>query len=132
MVEGKDNGVRLVKSCGLAFVPCATTEIALDQGPRAPITEVVSRSFVSLGLQERAFYPALNCMQAIFTDQLDGTYTGHICTRQDPQRVEFAAGYYRGNALIAHLRSAFPVHFLLEPGANVDQKEDRVERRTGA
>ena len=32
-IEGKDKGVRLFKSRGLAFFPCATAEIALKQGP---------------------------------------------------------------------------------------------------
>ena len=132
VVEGEDDGVRLVKLHGLVFVPYGTAEIALKQVPQALIAEFISRAFVILGLQDRAFDPALYLMQASFTAREDGTYTGHIRTRQDPQRVEFAAGYYRGNALIAHLRYAFPVHFLLEPGANVYQKEDRVERRTGA
>ena len=79
-VEGKDNRMRLVKSCGLAFVPCATSETTLKQGQRTPITKVISRAFASLGLQDRTFDPALNWMQASFMYQVDGTYTGHICT----------------------------------------------------
>ena len=66
VVEGEDDGMRLVKSCGLAFVSCATTDIPLEQGPRAPITEVISRAFASLRLQDRAFDPALDWMQARF------------------------------------------------------------------
>ena len=53
----------------------------------------------------------------------------HIHTRQDPQRVKFVAGSYRGNTLLAHLRSAFLGHFLLKPGVNAYQK---VERSAGA
>ena len=126
VVEGEDDGMRLVKSCGLAFVSCATTDIPLEQGPRAPITEVISRAFASLRLQDRAFDPALDWMQASFAAQADGTYSRHIRTRRDPQRVEFTAGSYRGNALLAHLWYAFPGHFLPKPGANADRKEERV------
>ena len=79
-LEGEDDGVRLVKSRGLAFFPCATAEIAPKQGPQAPITEVVSCAFASLRIQDRAFDPALDWMQASFTDQADSTYTGHIRT----------------------------------------------------
>ena len=34
-VEGEYNGARLVKLRGLAFFPCATADIAIEQGPRA-------------------------------------------------------------------------------------------------
>ena len=71
-VDGKDDGVRLVKSRGLEFVPCATAEIALEQGPRALITEVISRAFAGLGIQDRTFDPELDCMQDSFTAQVDG------------------------------------------------------------
>ena len=54
-VEGEDDGVRLVNSRGLVFVPCATTYIVLGQGPQAPITEVTSCAFAGLGLQDCAF-----------------------------------------------------------------------------
>ena len=84
VVNDKDNGVRLVKSCSLAFVPCPNTNIALKQGPRAPITEVISRTFAGLGLQDHAYNPVLDWMQASFTEQVDRTYNGHICTRHDP------------------------------------------------
>ena len=80
-VEGKDDGVRLVKLRGLAFVPCATADIVLEQVPQAPTIEVFSRAFVSLGLQYRAFDQALDWMQASFMAQADSTYTGHTCTR---------------------------------------------------
>ena len=43
--------------------------------------EVVSRAFVSLGLQYRAFDQTLDWMQASFMAQADSTYTGHTCTR---------------------------------------------------
>ena len=109
-------------SHSLAFVPCANAEIALDRGPRAPITKIISHAFAIIGLQDHVFDPALDWIQASFTAQSDGTYTGHIRTRQDPQQVEFAVGSYWGNALITHLWSAFPGHFLPEPSANVDQK----------
>ena len=121
-VKGEDDGARLVKSRGLAFVPCATADIKLEQGPRAPITKVLSCGFAGLRLQDRMFDPALDWTQASFTAQEDGTYTGHIHTRQEPQQVKFLTGYYRGNALLVHLRSAFPGHFLPEPSANADQK----------
>ena len=42
------------------------------------------------------------------------------------------AGSYQGNALLAHIRSAFLCHFLADPGANADRKEERVERSAGA
>ena len=132
VVEGEDDGACLVKSHGLAFIPCATANIALDQGPQAPITKVISRTFVGLGLQDRVFDPAFDWMQECFTDQADGTYARHICMCRDPQQVEFAAGSYWGNVLLAHLRSAFPGHFLPEPVANADRKEERVERNAGA
>ena len=61
-------------------------------------------------------------MQASFTAQADGTYAEHIRTCQEPQQVEFLAGYYRGNALLAHLRSTFLGHFLPKPGTNADRK----------
>ena len=131
-VEGEDDGVRLVKSRGLAFVPYATVEIALEQGLHAPITEVISCAFMGLGLQDRAFDPVLKWMQASFTDQVNRIYAGHICMRKEPQRVEFAAGSYRGNAFLAHLRSAFLGHFLPDPGVFADQKEERLERSAGA
>ena len=131
MVEGEDDGIHLVKSRGLVFVPCAITEIPLEQGLRAPITEVISRAFTILRLQDCASNPALDWMKASFTSQADGTYYGHICTRRDPQRVEFTAGSYRGNALLAHLWSTFPGHFLPNPGANAERKEERVEWRAG-
>ena len=57
----------------------------LEEGPRAPITEVISREFAGLGLQDRVFDLYLDCMQSSLTDQADGTYTGHIRTFQDPQ-----------------------------------------------
>ena len=53
-VKDKDDGVRLVKSRGLLFVPCAAVDIALEQGPQVPITEVISRAFAGLGIQECA------------------------------------------------------------------------------
>ena len=71
-------------------------------------------------------------MQARFTAQADGTYSGHIRTRREPQQVEFAAGCYRGNAILVHLRSAFPGHLIPKPGTNADRKEGRVERSAGA
>ena len=61
-------------------------------------------------------------MQASLTAQADGTYTSHIHTRQEIQRVEFVVGFYRKNALFTHLQSAFPGHFLPKPGASADQK----------
>ena len=75
-----------------------------------PITEVISRVFAGLGLQNRAYEPVLDCIQASSTAQADGTYTGHIHMRREPQRVEFTAGSYRRNALLAQLQSAFPAH----------------------
>ena len=84
-VEGEDDGARPVKSRGMAFVPCVNAEIALEQGPQAPITEVISRAFVGLGIQDRAFDLELDWMQASFTAQADGTYTGYIHTRHGPQ-----------------------------------------------
>ena len=114
-VEGEDYGVCLFKSRSLAFPPCMTAEIALKQIPWAPITEVISCAFASLGLYDRAFEPALDWLQASLMDQADGTYTGYIRTCRYPQPVKFAAGSYQGNALLAHLRSAFPGHFLPEP-----------------
>ena len=122
VVEVEDDGVRLVKLHGMAFVPCTTADIMLGQGPRAPITKVLSCGFAGLRLQDRMFDPALDWTQASFTAQEDGTYTGHIHTRQEPQQVKFLTGYYRGNALLVHLRSAFPGHFLPDPSANADQK----------
>ena len=44
--EGEDYGVRLVKSCGLTFLPRTTADITKDQGPRATIAEVISHAFV--------------------------------------------------------------------------------------
>ena len=81
VVEGEDDDARLVKSRGLAFFPCATADIALKQGPRAPITEVISRTFAGLGIQDRAFDLSINWMQAILTAQADGTYNGNIHKR---------------------------------------------------
>ena len=130
--EGEDDIVCLVKSRGLEFVPCTTAEIALEQGPRAPITEIISRVFTGLELQHRVFNPELQWMKASFTSQTDRTYAGHIRTRREAQRVEFAAGSYRWNTLIAHLPSAFPGHVLPKPGANTDRKEERMESREGA
>ena len=97
-----------------------------------PITKVISHTFAGLGLQERAFDPALDWMQPSFTSQADGIYAGNICTRQETQRVEFSAGSYQGNVLLAHLWSAIPGHFLPEPGTCADRNEERVERRAGA
>ena len=45
VVEGEDDGMRLVKLPGQLFVPCATAEIVLEQGLRVPITEVISHTF---------------------------------------------------------------------------------------
>ena len=78
--------MRLVKSRGLAFVPCAAAEIALEQGPWALITEVISRGFTGLRLQDRTYNPELDWMQASLTAQVDRTYTGHICTRPGIRR----------------------------------------------
>ena len=50
--EVEDDGARLVKSHGLAFVPCATTEIVLEQGPLMLITNIISRAFAGLRLQD--------------------------------------------------------------------------------
>ena len=84
-VKCEEDGARLVKSRGLSFVPCANIEIALEQGPRAPITEVLSHAFAGLGLQDRVFDPSLDWMQAIFTAQADRTYSGQIRTLREPQ-----------------------------------------------
>ena len=131
-VEVEDGSAHLVKLHVLAFVPCMTTEIALEQGPQARITKAISCAFTRLGLQDRAFDPTLDWMQASFMAQADGTYTGHIYMRHDPLEVEFTTGSCWGNELLAHLRSAFPGHFLLDHGASAEQKKDRVERRAGA
>ena len=125
VVEVEDDGVRLVKLHGMAFVPCTTADIMLGQGPRAPITKVVSRAFAGLRIQDRAFNLVLDWMQASFTVQADETYNGHIRTHQEPQQVEFVAESYRWNALPAHLWSAFLGHFLPNPGASTDRKEER-------
>ena len=74
----------LVKSCGLAFFLCTTAEIALEQGLRALITEVISRAFSGLSIKDRAYNPELDWMQASFKAQADGTYTGNICMRREP------------------------------------------------
>ena len=131
-VEIEDDSAHLVKLHGLEFFPCTTTDIVLDQGPRARITEAISCAFTRLGLQDRAFDPTLDWMQASFMAQADGTYTGHIYMRHKTVEVEFTTGSCWGNALLAHLRSAFPGHFLLEPRESAGQKKDRVERRAGA
>ena len=88
--------------------------------------------FASLGLQDCAFDPVLDWTQASFMAQADGTYTGHIHTRRDPQRIEFGAGSYLGNELLAHLWSTFLGHFLPEPGASAGRKKERAERSAGA
>ena len=121
-MEGKDDGVNLVKYRGLEFVPCTTAEIVLEQGLRAPINEVIYRVFASFRIQDHTFDPALNWMQASFTAQADGTHAEHIRMRRETHRVEFAAGSYWGNALLGHLRSAFLGHFFPKPGINADQK----------
>ena len=131
-VEDKDDGARLVKSRGLAFVPCATAEIALDQGLQAPTTKVISRVSAGLSLQDRSFDPALDWMQSSFIAQADGAYTEHISTRQEPQRVEFATGSYWGNTILTDLGSGFPCHFLPNIGTSADRKEERVEWNVGA
>ena len=97
-VKDKDDGVRLVKSRGLAFVPCVTAEIALNQGPLASITKVISCVLTDLGLKYCAYKPALNWMQASFTAWAERTYISHIRTRHEPHQVEFTARSYRGNA----------------------------------
>ena len=84
VVESGDDGVCLIETRILAFVPCATAEITLDQGPCLPITEVISFAVAILGLQDRVFDPALKWMQASFTAQADGTYAGHC---QFPENV---------------------------------------------
>ena len=97
-----------------------------------PITEVISFAFAGLWLRERVFDPELDLMQSSFMAQVEGTYVGHIRTRRELQKFEFKGGSYRGNELLAHLWYAFLGQFLLEPSANVDQKEERVERSAGA
>ena len=67
-------------------------------------------------------------MKAKLTAQADSTYTGHMRTCREPQQVEFATGSYRRNALLAHLCSAFLIHFVPKPVANADQKKERVDR----
>ena len=79
--------MRLLKSRVLAFVPCATADIALKQGPVAPITEGISRTFAGLCLEYRAFDPELYWIQASFTSQVDVTCAGPIRMRQDPQQL---------------------------------------------
>ena len=59
-VKEENNGVHLVKSRGLAFVPCATVDIPLEQGSRAPIIEAISHAFVVLRIQDRAYDPDLD------------------------------------------------------------------------
>ena len=81
-VEGEDDGVQLVKLRGLAFVPCVTAEIVLEQGSRVPITEVISRTFAGPRIQNHAYDPSLDLMQASFTAHAESTYTGHIRTRR--------------------------------------------------
>ena len=59
-VKGEDDVALLVKSRGLASVPCATADIALEQGLWAPISKVLSRAFTGLRLQDCVFDPSLN------------------------------------------------------------------------
>ena len=77
--------MRLVKSRGLAFIPCANIVIALKQGTRASIIEVISHVFAGLGIQDCAYDPTLKWMQASFTAQANRTYTVHIRTYCEPQ-----------------------------------------------
>ena len=55
-------------------------EIALEQGPRTSITDFIPRAFAVLGIQDCVYDPLLDCIQASFTAQKDGTYNGHIRT----------------------------------------------------
>ena len=51
---------------------------------RVLITEVISRAFAGLRIQDNAYDPDLDWMQVSFTAQADGTYTGNICMRREP------------------------------------------------
>ena len=72
-VKGEDDGMRVVNSRGLALFLFATTDIALEKGPRVPTTKVISSTFSSLRLHDRAFGLELDWMQASFTAQSEGT-----------------------------------------------------------
>ena len=99
----EDKGVRPVQLRGLAFVPRATAAVALEEGLRPAVTDVLCRMFEALSRDAKAFDGALDWMQASFMSQLDGTYVGRVRTRWEPTEVKFSIGSFRHTALLAHL-----------------------------
>ena len=71
----------MIQSRGIAFVPRATVAVALEEGLRPTITDVLCRTFKALSRQDKAFNWALDWMQASSTDQSEGTYVGRVRTR---------------------------------------------------
>ena len=69
----EDEGVRLIQSRGIAFVPCATAAVTLEEGLHPAVTDVLCRTFKALSWQDKAFDGALDWMQASFMSQSDGT-----------------------------------------------------------
>ena len=110
----EDEGVRQVQSRGLAFVPRATAAVALEEGLRPTVTDVLCRIFEALSREEKSFDWVLDWMQARFTAQFDGTYVGRVRTRREPTEVEFSTGLLRHTVLLAHLREFFPGQYLSE------------------
>ena len=99
----EDEGVRLIQSRGLTIVLRATTTVALEEGLRPAVTDVLCRTFDVFSRQDKAFNGALDWIQASFTAQSDGTYVGRVRTRPEPTEVESPPGSFRHNVLIPHL-----------------------------
>ena len=108
----EDEGVRRVQSRGLAFVPQATVAVALEEGLRPAVMDVLFHTFEALSWDDKAFDGAFDWMQASFMAQSDGTYVGRVRTRQEPTEVEFPTGSFRHIALLTHLREFFPGQYL--------------------
>ena len=124
----EDEGVRLIQLRGLASVLRATAAVALEEGLRPAVTDILCRTFEKLSWQDKAFDGSLKWMQASFTSQSDGTYVRRVRTRREPTEVEFSPGSFRHNALLAHLREFFPGKYLSEraAGDGTDNKATRL------
>ena len=93
----------MIQSRGITFVPRVTAAVALEEGLRPAVTNVLCRTFEALSQEDKAFDGVLDWMQASFTAQSDGTYVVLVRTRREPTEVEFSTGLFRHTALLTHL-----------------------------
>ena len=113
----EDEGPRVVRSLGLAFVLADVAQSVLEVSPDSvavPISEVACRSYgLLMHLASRVLDCSSDWMQARFTAWESGTYLdGPIRTRQVTLMLTTLPGYFQGRLAIAALQRSFPGHYL--------------------